>query len=123
MFYSQEEATKKFDRAIFWGGVWVGEGADIGARAIIGEGADIREGADIVSVCAKYTGNIVPLKTGIQIRIGCETHAIDSWLAHGVTLAAKHNEAEWWETTGKRMLDYLITEANLYIAEHKISEG
>ncbi len=110
MRYTQEEATLKYVAARFWGNVYIREGA------VIREGADIGARAVIATVCAKYTGNIVPMKDTILIRIGCETHSVSQWELHGTTLAEKHNEREWWNRTGKAMLLFLISEASQYQA-------
>ncbi len=104
MFYTKEEARAKWPGAIFRAG------------AVIGDNAVIGDHADITTVCSKYVGNIVPMSTGVLIRIGCETHTPESWLAHGDSLAEKHNETEWWQGTGHDMLAFLSNEARRYEA-------
>ncbi len=102
MKYTKEEAEKKYPGVIFLGNVSIREGASIGERASVGEGACVGAGAcvgeraSITSVCGKCTGNIVPMKDKVLIRIGCEIHPIEQWRSHGEELAEKYNEKVWW---------------------------
>ena len=128
MWYTKEEAEKKYKGVFFGSAAYIGEGADIRAGAYIGAGADIRAGADIgeradigegaviATVCSKYVGNIIPSKGRIDIRIGCEIHDVETWDKKGKALARKHHESEWWEKTGKNMLEFLKAEVINYLS-------
>ena len=85
----------------------------------VGNDVSLGNGVRLGSIIGyKYTGTVYVSKEQILIRIGCEIHSIDKWQAHGATLAAKHNESVWWKETGRRMLEFLIGEAELYQKEY-----
>ena len=79
-------------------------------------------GVSLVSIQVKYTGTLVINKNDVQIRIGCETHPVAQWEAHGSTLAKRHKESQWWDKTGKNMLIFLISEANLYGKKYQVKK-
>ena len=122
MKYTKKAATTRFPDVIFYGDVDIGAGAVIRAGADIREGAVIGAGAIIATVCSKYTGNISPGKDGVLIRIGCEVHTAPDWTAHGPEYAAKHDETPWWESTGKRILAFLVGEAENYLTKGETNE-
>ncbi len=82
------------------------------------DGVKLGGGHIISSVQSKYVGTLTIGKTQVQIRIGCETHSIAQWESHGDLLAALHGETQWWNETGRQMLAFLISEANLYTRKY-----
>ena len=128
MKYTLADAQTRWPNVIWSGDTFyigtralIGEGAIIGTRALIGEGADIREGAVIITLCDKYTGNISPTLDTVWLRIGCEIHPLSKWATEAEEIAQPHcqkiNDKLWWETRGRRMLAYLMEEAELYRKE------
>ena len=99
-------------------GAWIERDAWIESGARIGSSAVIRSGARIGSVSSKFTGNISPTKEGMNMRIGCEIHSLEEWTKRGAAIARKVGESEWWESTGKAMLAYLVNEANVYLLKY-----
>ena len=120
MYYTKKEAQLAYPGVIFREGAVIGAGAVIGERAVIGAGAVIREGAIIATICHRYTGNIVPMKDMILLRLGCEMHTADEWAKEGAKICQKHNELAWWESTGERIIYFLAAEACLYEDKEKL---
>jgi UDP-3-O-[3-hydroxymyristoyl] glucosamine N-acyltransferase len=87
-------------------GTIIGEKSVIGAGAYIGDRVVIKKETDIDVIVSKYYCN----RYNNIIRIGCETHAIDKWENEDFQneLAIKHNELEWWNSRGKKILEFLI---------------
>ena len=115
MEITKEEAEKRFPLAKFGGYCIIKGEAVIGVRAVIGTGAVIGEGAVIATLCTKYVGNIIPYENRVLIRIGCEIHNSDEWERDQVSIAEKYGELKWWKLTGRRMLEFLKKECQLYI--------
>jgi len=87
-------------------GDWVSLGNGVSLGNYVSLGNDVR----LISISHKYIGTLAVSKEGVLIRIGCEVHPAEQWDAHGAALAAKHLESEWWEATGKYMLELLKVE-------------
>ena len=106
-------------RAIIGDWAIIGDRASIGVEARIGDRARIGVETRIATVCSKYVGNIVPMKDRILIRFGCETHSAEDWKRKGENYAKKHNETDYWNKSGKNIINLLIAEAEVYQREYK----
>ena len=89
------------DRVTIGDWVTIGNGARIGDRVTIGDRAIV------TSVLSKYIGTLFISEDNVEIRIGCECYPPEYWDKHGIALARRHGEAQWWKSTGKYMLEYL----------------
>ncbi len=98
--------------------VRVGDGVSLGNDVRMGDGVSLGNDVSIISISHKYIGTLVINKDSVNIRIGCEVHPIEQWENHGAQLADKHCESEWWDTTGKHMLELLKHEAENILDRH-----
>ena len=99
--------------AVIRSDAYIGSRAHIGSDAVIGSRAHIESDAVILSICAKYNCNIVPFEDHVEIRIGCETWPIERWEKEAEGRKSEF-DAEWWDSTGKRIYKFLKGEAEHY---------
>jgi hypothetical protein len=99
------------------GEAWVFDKAQVSGEAQVFDKAQV---SSVLSVLwNRYAANILPLKAGVKIRIGCEVHTIKEWDEHGAAYARKDNEAEWWENHGQYIYEFMKGEAERYLESLK----
>jgi len=105
------------DRVRLGDGVRLGDWVSLGDRVRLGDEVSISD--RFLTITDRYTCHIYPKDTGVQIRLGCEIHSIDTWNKDQWDIADKYKSSDnnWYEKTGQYILQVLIGEAERYKKE------